>query len=83
LRIEVNPAAREELIEFLRRANCEVREDGDDAVIVEVPGALGDEQARLEVDLYLKAWQVSHPDVDAHLLGIPLSGVEDRPPAAD
>jgi hypothetical protein len=83
LRIEVNPAAREELIEFLRRANCEVREDGEDALIVEVPGALGDEQARLEVDLYLKAWQASHPDVDAHLLGIPPSGVEDRTPAAD
>jgi hypothetical protein len=37
-------------------------------VIVEVPEALGEEQARLEVDLYLKAWQASRPDVEAHLI---------------
>ena len=30
-------------------------------------GAVGEEQARLEIDLYLKAWQASHPDVEAHL----------------
>ena len=68
MRIEVNPAAREELVEFLRRANCEVREEGEDALLVEVPDAFGDEQAQLEVDLYLKAWQAGHPDVEAHLL---------------
>ena len=60
MRIEVNPDAREELLEFLRRAECEARADGDEAVIVEVPDA-GEDQARLEVDLYLKAWQASHP----------------------
>ena len=42
--------------------------DGEGAVLVEVPDALGEEQARLEIDLYLKAWQASHPDVEAHLL---------------
>jgi hypothetical protein len=83
MRIEVEPAAREELLEFLRRANCEAYADGDGAVIVEVPDALGDEQARMEVDLYLKAWQASHPDVEAHLLRIPRSGVENDPDSAD
>jgi hypothetical protein len=68
LRIQVHPDAREELLEFLRRVKCEAHADGDDAVLVEVPDALGDEQARLEIDLYLKAWQASHPDVEAHLL---------------
>ena len=67
MRINVNPDAREELLTFLRRAECEARADGDEAVIVEVPDA-GEDQARLEVDLYLKAWQASHPDVEAHLL---------------
>ena len=67
MRINVNPDAREELLAFLRRAECEARVDGDEAVIVEVPDA-GEDQARLEVDLYLKAWQASHPDVEAHLL---------------
>ena len=68
MRIQVHPEAQEELLEFLRRADCEARADGDGAVIVEVPGALGEEQARLEVDLYVKAWQASRPDVEAHLL---------------
>jgi hypothetical protein len=68
LRIQVHPDAREELLEFLRRVKCEARADGDGAVLVEVPDALGEEQARLEIDLYLKAWQASHPDVKAHLI---------------
>ena len=67
MRIAVHPDAREELLEFLRRADCEARADGDDAVIVEVPDA-DEHQARLEVDLYLKAWQASHPDIEAHLI---------------
>ena len=82
MRIEVNPDAREELLEFLRRADCEARADGDGVVVVEVPDA-ADDQARLEVDLYLKAWQASHPDVEAHLLGIPQSGVESEAEASD
>ena len=82
MRIEVSPDAREELLEFLRRADCEARADGDGAVIVEVPDA-ADEQARLEVHLYLKAWQASHPDVDAHFLETPHSGVEGEAETAD
>jgi hypothetical protein len=85
MRIQVDPEAREGLLEFLRRADCEARPEGDDAVVVEVPNALGDEQARLEVDLYLKAWQAGHPDVgvEAHLLEIPHSGVEGDTETAD
>jgi hypothetical protein len=82
MRIEVDPDAREELLEFLRRVDCEAREDGDGAVIVEVPGA-DEQQARLEVDLYLKAWEASHPDVDVHLLEIPRLRVERDPETAD
>ena len=82
MRIEVNPEAREELLEFLRRADCEARADGDGAVIVEVPDA-ADDQARLEVDLYLKAWEASHPDFEAHLLGTPQSGVESEVETSD
>ncbi|TML14405.1 MAG: hypothetical protein E6G31_05495 [Actinobacteria bacterium] len=64
----MHPDAREELLEFLRRVKCEARAEGDGAVLVEVPGAPGEEQARLEIDLYLKAWQASHPDIEAHLI---------------
>ncbi len=84
MRIEVHPDAREELLEFLRRADCEARADGDGAVVVEVPDAIAEDQARLEVDLYLKAWQASHPaDFEAHLLEIPRSGVEGEAETAD
>jgi hypothetical protein len=83
MRIQVQPEAREELLEFLRRADCEARAEDEGTVVVEVPDALGDEQARLEVDLYLKAWQASHPDVEAHLLDTPRPGVEGEPESAD
>ena len=85
MRIEVHPDAREELLEFLRRADCEARADGDGAVVVEVPDAIAENQARLEVDLYLKAWQASHPDPDfqAHLLETPQSGVEGEAETSD
>lgn len=68
MRIQVHPDAREELLEFLRRANCDARLEEDGSVVVDVPEALGEEQARLEVDLYIKAWQASRPDVEAHLI---------------
>src|SRR5262249_24439520 len=61
LRIQVHPDAREELLEFLRRVKCEARADGDGAVFVEVPDAIGERHARLEIDLYLKAWQAEQP----------------------
>jgi hypothetical protein len=83
VRIQVPPEAREDLLEFLRRADCRAEADGDATVVVEVPAAHNDEQARMEVDLYLKAWQASHPEVDAHLLDAPRSRVADEAPAAD
>jgi hypothetical protein len=83
MRIQVDPAAREGLLEFLRRADCDAQPEGESTVVVEVPDALGDEQARLEVDLYIKAWQASHPDIEAQLLEIPHSGVEGEAATAD
>jgi hypothetical protein len=83
MKIQVDPEAREELLEFLRRADCKVRAEDDGTLVVEVPSAPGEEQARLEVDLYLKAWQASHPYVETHLLDIPRSGVECEQETAD
>jgi hypothetical protein len=67
MRIKVDPEAREELLEHLRHADCEAHADGDEVVVVEVPDT-SEDQARLEVDLYLKAWRARHPDIEAHLL---------------
>jgi hypothetical protein len=83
MRIQVPPEAREDLLQFLRRADCRARAEGDTIVVVEVPAALGEEQARMEVDLYLKAWQASRPDIDVHLLDTPRTGVEDTVSPAD
>lgn len=85
MKIEVHPDAREELLKFLRHAGCKAWVEDDGTVVVEVPEALGEEQARMEVDLYLKAWQASRPDVDAHLIEgeTPQSGVEHEAPAVD
>jgi hypothetical protein len=69
MKIQVDADVREELVEFLERVDCTVRVEDDGALVVTVPDAVGEDQARLEVDLYLKAWQASHPDVETHLLG--------------
>jgi hypothetical protein len=83
MRIHVQPEAVEDLLEFLRRANCKAEVAPDGSVIVEVPDAFGDEQARMELELYLKAWQVSHPDIESHVLDSPRSGVEDTAETAE
>jgi hypothetical protein len=83
MRIQVPPDAREDLLEFLRRADCRAEAEDDTIVVVDVPAAYGEDQARMEVDLYLKAWQASHPDVEAHLLENPRTSVEDAGSPAD
>lgn len=87
MKIRVRPEAREELLQFLRRADCQAEAEDESTVVVSVPAALGEEQARMEVDLYLKAWQASHPDVDveveAHLFDVPRSRVADEGSTTD
>ena len=84
MRIHVQPAAAEDLLRFLRRADCRAELIDEGIVDVEVPESLDEDQAWLEVDLYLKAWQAAHPDgdVEAHLLD-PQMGVEGGSAAAD
>jgi hypothetical protein len=67
-------ALAEEFVVFLRRAEC-IAGVGDVsahaegvAVEVEVPAALDDDQARLEVALYLRVWEAVHPGSGAELL---------------
>lgn len=62
------PELVDDLLAFLRRADCVASLAEDGSIEVEVPKAYGDEQARMEIDLYLKAWQAAHSDVEAHLL---------------
>ena len=69
-----DPGLADEFVAFLRRANCvadlgdvEAHADGI-AVEVDVPQAYDDEQARLEVALYLRVWEAVRPGSGAELL---------------
>ena len=69
-----NPGLADEFVAYLRRANCvadlgdvEAHADGI-AVAVAVPQAYDDEQARLEVALYLRVWEAVHPGSGAQIL---------------
>jgi hypothetical protein len=64
----------DEFIGYLRRADC-VADLGDVqahaegiAVEVGVPEAYDEEQARMEVALYLRVWEAVHPGSGAELL---------------
>lgn len=69
-----NAALADEFVAFLGRADC-ITDLGDlqahaegVAVEVEVPQAYDEEQARLEVALYLRVWEAVHPGSGAELL---------------
>ena len=69
-----DPGLAEELVGFLRRADCvadlgEVEAHAERiAVEVHVPRAYDQDQARLEVALYLRVWEAVHPGSGAELL---------------
>jgi hypothetical protein len=69
-----DPRLADEFLGFLRRADCiadvgEVSAHAEGvAVEVDVPAAYDDEQARLEVALYLRVWEATHPNSGAELL---------------
>jgi hypothetical protein len=69
-----NPGLADEFVAYLRRASCvadlgDVQAHAEEiAVEVDVPQAYDDEQARLEVALYLRVWEAVHPGSGAELL---------------
>jgi hypothetical protein len=74
IRVE-DPQLVDELVHHLRRAGCvavpsdaEAQGDGID-VDVQLPAALDEEQARMELELYLKVFEATHPGRAASLLG--------------
>ncbi len=77
------PELAGELLAFLQRMQCEGRVEKAGTLTVEVPDASRQDQAWLELDLYLKAWLASHPDVELQLLESSQSGVEGKSQAGD
>ena len=69
-----DPGLAEEFLGFLRRADCvaslgEVEAHAEGISLeVEVPDTHDERQARMEVGLYLQAWEALHPGSRARLL---------------
>jgi hypothetical protein len=55
-----DPGEREALRAFLQKRECRVEEIAPDLLRVGLPHELHDQQARLEVDLYLRVWESLH-----------------------
>jgi hypothetical protein len=64
----IEQASLPDLMRYLRSAECVVEEVGPGELSVLVPRAPSDEQARRELDLYLRAWQVMNPATEAEIL---------------
>jgi hypothetical protein len=54
---------------YLRSTECAGDQVGNDELSVVVPRAPSDDQARRELDVYLRAWQAVHPTVHAEIVG--------------
>jgi hypothetical protein len=69
-----DPSSAETFLGYLRRADCIASLGEVDAhargvaVLVEIPAAYDEGQARLEVGLYLRIWEAVHPGCGAELL---------------
>jgi hypothetical protein len=55
-----DPGERDALRTFLEKRECRVEEIAPDLLRVGLPHELHDQQARLEVDLYLRVWESLH-----------------------
>jgi hypothetical protein len=55
-----NPELADNLRDFLERRECAVVQIDAKTLEVELPHELHSEQARLELDLYLRVWQSLH-----------------------
>jgi hypothetical protein len=55
-----DPALVESLSDFLRRRECAVEQVDEDTIEIALPHELHGEQARMELDLYLRVWQSLH-----------------------
>ena len=57
-----------DLADFLETAECRVRKVGEATLDVTMPRAPNPEQARREIDIYLKTWQATHPGSYARIV---------------
>ncbi len=51
------------LLDFFQRREMPTRRLGDDGLVVRLPEELQERQARHEIELLLRVWQLMNPDV--------------------
>jgi|1185.fasta_scaffold15311_2 hypothetical protein len=56
-----DPSLADDLLEYLRAKGCVAEPTGADAIHVEPPVLPVENAGRLELDLYLRVWDVLHP----------------------
>ena len=54
------PRLGDVLVIFLRQHECRAERQEDGTVVVEAPHALHDKQARMELEVYLRLWQLRY-----------------------
>jgi hypothetical protein len=69
MRVRVSdPALLGELQRYLRAAECVAEQSDEDALDVYIPRAPSEDQARREVEIYLKAWQAMNAGARAEIV---------------
>jgi hypothetical protein len=56
-----DPALVDDLLAFLRARRCVAEQASDNTLYVTLPEAVRSDAAALELDLYLRVWEATHP----------------------
>jgi hypothetical protein len=63
-----NPNLFFSLQEFLRQTGCTAERRRSHELVVYIPGAPSETQARREVNVYLASWQARNPGVETYIV---------------
>jgi hypothetical protein len=63
-----DPALVDDLVDFLTQSGCIAEVKDPTTVLVSIPRSLRTDAAQLELDLYLRVWEATHPDAHASRL---------------
>ena len=58
-----DPSLVDDLLAFLREKKCVAEQTSADTLDISLPEAGRADAARLELDLYLRVWEATHPGV--------------------
>lgn len=65
-----DPALVDDLVDFLSRSGCVAQAEDEATILVSIPKSLRADAAQLELDLYLRVWEATHPEARATRLGL-------------